>query len=141
MKILINHKGKKIFKLLSEKHDKKSIYYQINICENKNNNLYFIINNSEKIPIKNDIYQECSLDEFKSFLVEFEGDGTQIAKFKYYYGSDKLLQKIEKFSKEIYLTKSDDNKYLLIKFQTPFIPNSFYSTNCCKNNINRGSNY
>ena len=37
----INHKGKKIFKLLSEKHDKKSIYYQINICENKNNNLYY----------------------------------------------------------------------------------------------------
>ena len=73
------------------------------------------------MPIKNDIYQECSLDEFKSFLVEFEGDGTQTAKFKYYYGSDKLLQKIEKFSKEIYLSKSDDNKYLLIKFQTPFI--------------------
>ena len=42
-------------------------------------------------------------------------------KFKYYYGADKLLQKIEKFSKEIYLTKSDDNKYLLIKFKTPFI--------------------
>ena len=117
----INHKGNKIFKLLSEKHDKKSMYYQINVCENKNNNLYYTINNSEKIPIKNDIYQECSLDQIKSFLVEFEGDGTQTAKFKYYYGSDKLLQKIEKFSKEICLSKSDDNNHLLIKFQTPFV--------------------
>ena len=61
----------------------KSIYYQINVCENKNSNFYYTINNSEKSLIKNDIYQECSLQEFKSFLVEFEGDGEQKAKFKY----------------------------------------------------------
>ena len=117
----LNHNGKKILKLSNQKHDKKSIYYQINVCENKNSNFYYIINNSEKILINNDIYQECSLDDIKSFLVEFEGDGEQKAKFKYYYGSDKLLNKIEKFSKNIILSKSDDDKGLLIIFQTPFV--------------------
>ena len=99
----INHKGKKIYKLSSQKNSKKSMYYQINICENKNSNFNYIINNSDNIAIENDIYQECSLEEIKSFLVEFEGDGTQKAKFKYFYGPDKLLKKIEKFSKEICL--------------------------------------
>ena len=74
-----------------------------------------------KILINNDIYQECSLNDIKSFLVEFEGDGEQKAKFKYYYGSDKLLNKIEKFSKNIILSKSDDEKGILIIFQTPFV--------------------
>ena len=117
----LNHNGKKILKLSNQKHDKKSIYYQINVCENKNSNFYYIINNSEKILINNDIYQECSLNDFKSFLVEFEGDGEQKAKFKYYYGFDNLLNKIEKFSKNIILTKSDDEKGILIIFQTPFV--------------------
>ena len=117
----LNHNGTKIIKLSNKKHDKKSIYYQINVCENKNSNFYYIINNSEKILINNDIYQECSLDEIKSPLVEFEGDGEQIAKFKYYYGYDKLLNKIEKFSKNIILSKSNDENGLLIVFQTPFV--------------------
>ena len=117
----LNHNGKKILKLSNQKHDKKSIYYQINVCENKNSNFYYIINNSEKMLINNDIYQECSLNDFKSFLVEFEGDGEQKAKFKYYYGPDKLLNKIQKFSKNIILTKSDDDKGILIIFQTPFV--------------------
>ena len=117
----INHKGKKIYKLSSQKNSKKSMYYQINICENKNSNFNYIINNSDNIAIENDIYQECSLEEIKSFLIEFEGDGTQKAKFKYFYGPDKLLKKIEKFSKEICLSKSEDDKGLLIKFQTPFV--------------------
>ena len=34
----INHNGKKIFKISNQKHNKKSIYYQINVCENKNSN-------------------------------------------------------------------------------------------------------
>ena len=117
----INHNGKKIFKISNQKHNKKSIYYQINVCENKNSNFYYTINNSEKSLIKNDIYQECSLQEFKSFLVEFEGDGEQKAKFKYFYGPDKLLNTIEQFSKDIYLSKNDNNKELLIEFQTPFV--------------------
>ena len=117
----INHNGKKIFKISNQKHNKKSIYYQINVCENKNSNFYYTINNSEKSLIKNDIYQECPLQEFKSFLVEFEGDGEQKAKFKYFYGPDKLLNTIEQFSKDIYLSKNDNNKELLIEFQTPFV--------------------
>ena len=41
----INLKGKKIFKISNQKGNKKSIYYQINVCENKNSEFNYIINN------------------------------------------------------------------------------------------------
>ena len=115
------HNGKKVLKLSNQKNNKKSMYYQINVCQIKNSNFYYTINNSDKILIENDIYQECSLEELKSFLVEFEGDGEQKAKFKYFYGPDKLLQTIEKFYKDISLSKGENDKGLLIEFQTPFV--------------------
>ena len=36
---------------------------------------------------KNDIYQEYSLEDLSSYLITFEGDGEQVAKFKYFYVS------------------------------------------------------
>ena len=117
----LNHNGKKILKISSQKHDKKSMYYQINVCENKNSKFYYNINNSGKTLIKNDIYQEYSLEDLSSYLITFEGDGEQVAKFKYFYGSEDLLNKIEKFSKNINISKSGDEKRLLISFQTPFV--------------------
>ena len=117
----LNHNGKKILKISSQKHDKKSMYYQINVCENKNSKFYYNINNSGKTLIKNDIYQEYSLEDLSSYLITFEGDGEQVAKFKYFYGSEDLLNKIEKFSKNINISKNGDEKGVLISFQAPFV--------------------
>ena len=117
----LNHKGKKIYKILSNKGNKKSIYYQINLCENKNNKFYYSINDSDKILVKNDVYKECSLEELKSFLVEFDKEEISNAKFKYFYGPDKLLQTMDKFSKKIILSKTEDDKELILSVESPFV--------------------
>ena len=120
----LNHVGSKIFKLSKKINQKKSMYYQINICENKNtnSNLKYIFNNSEPISIKNDIYQELLLDSIKSssFLIQFNSEGNNNAKFKYFYGPANLIKTINNFSKDICLSKSSDDKNLVIKFVSPF---------------------
>jgi len=68
----LNHKGNKKFKLSKKINQKKSIYYQINLCGNKyqNPNLLYKISNSDKIPVKHDIYQEFPLDTIKSYQMD-----------------------------------------------------------------------
>ena len=122
----LNHVGNKIFKLSKKINQKKSIYYQINICANNNtnsnSNLNYIFNNSEPKSIKNDIYQELSLDLIKSssFLIQFNSERNNNAKFKYSYGPANLIKTINNFSKEICLSKSSDDNKLIIKFISPF---------------------
>ena len=119
----LNHKGNKIFKLSNKINQKKSIYYQINLCGNKNKNstLYYSINKSNSVPITNDIYQEFSFDSIKSYSFEFNSqNGNQNAKFKYFYSKSNLIKTIENFSREIFLLKNSDNDKLLIKFEIPF---------------------
>jgi len=121
----LNHVGNKIFKLSKKINQKKSIYYQINICSNNstnsNPNLNYIFNNSEPISIKNDIYQELLLDSIKSsFLIQFYSEVSNNAKFKYSYGPANLIKTINNFSKEICLSKSSDDNKLIIKFISPF---------------------
>ena len=124
----LNHVGNKIFKLSKKINQKKSIYYQINICANNNtnsnSNLNYIFNNSEPKSIKNDIYQELLLDSIKSssssFLIQFYSEGKTNALFKYSYGPANLIKTINNFSKEICLSKSSDDNKLIIKFISPF---------------------
>ena len=119
----LNHKGNKIFKLSKKINQKKSMYYQINLCGNKyqNSNLYYIFNNSDSIPIKNDIYQEFSLDTIKSYFIQFNSENSnQNAIFKYFYGPANLIKTINNFSKQIYLSKNSEDNQLLIKFESPF---------------------
>ena len=120
----LNHKGNKIFKLSKKINRKKSIYYQINLCGNRyqNSNLYYTFNKSKPIPIKNDIYQEFSIDSIKSFLVEFKSENeNNIAQFKYFYGKSNLIKTVNNFSREISISKNSFDNKLLIKFETPFI--------------------
>ena len=119
----LNHKGNKKFKLSKKINQKKSIYYQINLCGNKyqNPNLLYKISNSDKIPIKHDIYQEFPLDTIKSYQMEFNiENGNQKGTFKYSYGPANLIKTMTKFSKEIFLSKNSGNDKLLISFISPF---------------------
>ena len=118
----LNHKGEKIFKLSKKINQKKSIYYQINLCENKdsNSNLYYSFNILNQVLIKNDIYQEILLDSIKSFFFQFNSKGNNNAKFKYFYGPANLLKTINNFRKDIYISKTPDDKNLLLRFDSPF---------------------
>jgi hypothetical protein len=123
----LNHKGIKIFKLSKKINQKKSMYYQINICGNHNSDskLKYIFNNSESITIKNDIYQEFSLDSIKSYIIQFDSETTgnnNNGLFKYFYGQANLLKTINNFSKEIFISKNtkNNNNQLVFKFQSPF---------------------
>ena len=119
----LNHKGVKIFKLSKKINQKKSMYYQINLCGNnyQNSSIFYTFNNSEPIEIKNDIYQEFSLDTIKSFMIEFNSEnGNKNGKFKYFYGPANLIKTINNFSKEIYISKNNEDNKLLINFETPF---------------------
>ena len=119
----LNHKGNKIFKLSKKINQKKSIYYQINLCGNnyQNTNLFYTFNNSESIQIKNDIYQEFSLDTINSFKFEFNSEnGYSYGKFKYFYGPANLIKTISNFSKDIYISKNNEDNKLVIRFETPF---------------------
>ena len=117
----LSHKGNKTFKLSKRINQKKSIYYQINLCGNQNDNFFYTFNNSESIQIKNDIYQEFSLDSIKSFIIEFNSEiGNKKGKFKYFYGPANLIKTINNFSKDIYISKNNEDNELLIKFETPF---------------------
>ena len=119
----LNHKGYKIFKLSKKINQKKSIYYQINLCRNKNKNSFinYSINQSEPYPIKNTIYQEFSLNSIKSYFIEFNSEKAGLnSKFKYFYGPDNILKTLSNFSSEIVISKNAENNRLLIKFETPF---------------------
>ena len=119
----LNHKGNKIIKLSKKINQKKSIYYQINLCGNsyKDSKLYYTFNNSDPTLIKNDVYQEFSLDSLKVYLMEFNSEtGNQKGIFKYFYGPANLIKTINNFSKEIYISKNSEKDLLLIKFESPF---------------------
>ena len=129
--IQLNHNGNKIFKLSKKINQKKSMYYQINLCGNQNSNLKYIFNDSELVTIKNDIYQEFSLDTIKTYVMQFnlettENNNNNNGLFKYFYGPANLIKTINDFSKEIYISKktknnqNNNNDQLLIKFQSPF---------------------
>ena len=121
--IELNHKGNKIFKLSKKINQKKSMYYQINLCENKYkySGLSYSINKSEQIFISSDIYQEVPLDSIKTYLLEFNSEkGNQNGTFKYFYSKSNLIKTIENFSKEISISKNLENDKLLIKFEIPF---------------------
>ena len=119
----LNHKGNKIFKLSKKINQKKSIYYQINLCRNsyKDSKLYYTFNNSEPVLVKNDIYQEFSLDSIKTYLMEFNSEtANQKGNFKYFYGPANLIKTINNFSKVIYISKNSEKDLFLIKFESPF---------------------
>ena len=119
----LNHKGKKAFGLSKKTNQKKSIYYQINMCGNleTNSNLFYSLNNSQEIPIKNDIYQEIPLDAINQFIIEFNSEnGDREGKFKYFYGPSNLIKNIVNFSKDISLSKNISDDKLLLSFESPF---------------------
>ena len=119
----LNHKGKKVYGLSKKRNQKKSIYYQINMCGNleTNSNLFYSFNNSQEIPLKNDIYQEFPLDAINQFIIEFNSEnGDKEGKFKYFYGPSNLIKNITNFSKDISLSKNISDNKLLISFESPF---------------------
>ena len=117
----LNHIGNKTIKLSHSIHGKRSLYYQINIDENKDSNkMCYIFNEQKPFPIINDIYQEVSIKDIKSFFIKFSSEGNIQGKFKYFYGQSNLLNTIKDFSKEICLLKSNDGNNIIFKFETPF---------------------
>ena len=54
-------------------------------------------------------------------MIEFNSEnGNKNGKFKYFYGPANLIKTINNFSKEIYISKNNEDNKLLINFETPF---------------------
>jgi len=118
---------------LEKREDFPAIYYQINICQDFNNNLqdYSLTNpifsyyfdkkdNSNIINIKSNIYNEYHPESEKP-KITFISNGAIKGKFKYTYGEMNKLKYKESFSRKI---NAEQNKKLLkLSMESPFIGN------------------
>ena len=128
----IDINGQEIIQL-ENREDLPSIYYQINICQDFNNNLqdYSLINpifsyyfdkkdNSDIIDIKSNIYKEYQSKSEKP-KITFISNGAIKGKFKYTYGQMNKLKYNESYSRKI--NAEQNKKILKLSMESPFIGN------------------
>ena len=124
----IDFKGKEIIQL-ENRENHQMVYYQINLCQNINNNLqdysftkplfnyYFEEKDDSKIiDINKNLYEEYRLQSEKPKII-FKNDGILKGKFKYAYGKPNKF-KYKHYSKKINI---EQNKNILkISVESPF---------------------
>ena len=128
----IDINGQEIIQL-EKREDLPAIYYQINICQDFNNNLqdYSLINpvfsyyfdkkeSSEIIDIKSNIYKEYQSKSEKP-KITFISNGAIKGKFKYTYGQENKLKYKENYSRKI--NAEQNKKVLKLSMESPFIGN------------------